>query len=276
MKKHYHVAAAISLLLCFCNIARSQTAAPNPQEILRKMVARYSSVSSYQDSGNVRVLSTPPSMISNLETPNFQNVSHQDEPLVCFKTFYLRPQMFRFEWNSSSLGILRAATIWSDGEHPYRWVPTRASKKDEFLLQKGTALRVFINEATGPSNGAIFFVPSLLIREVSHVSFADMLNTMSGLSIIREEKFDGEICHVIKGKIDAIPWMLWIGKDSHLLRKTRTLYTRGSFHEMVEKGLNETLMAEEIHRDIKVNEKISIEVFKFRPQLQAHDVDLTQ
>jgi hypothetical protein len=70
--------------------------------------------------------------------------------------------------------------------------------------------------------------------------------------------------------------VLWVGEKSRLLRKTRTLYTSGSFHERLEKGRARAYVAEEIHRDIRVNGKIPLEVFRRRPQVLANDVDLTR
>jgi hypothetical protein len=70
--------------------------------------------------------------------------------------------------------------------------------------------------------------------------------------------------------------VLWIGRESHLLRKTRTLYTSASFHETLEKrGRVQTSIAEEVHRDIKVNMPIPPTVFKYKPPIRVDDTDLT-
>ena len=83
-----------------------------------------------------------------------------------------------------------------------------------------------------------------------------MVLSMTELSLVRDEQVEGEACYVISGKMYETPWVLWVGKSSGLLRKTRTLYVSGSFHEMMEKGKVKTSVAEEIHRDIRINEKI--------------------
>lgn len=121
------------------------------------------------------------------------------------------------------------------------------------------------------------FHPSLLMKDVSPFSFGDMISIMDRASLIREEQIDGEPCHVIKGDISGVPWVLWVGKESYLLRKTRTLYTSASFHETLErKGGVKTSVAEEVHRDIKVNGRIPEAIFRYRPQLRADDIDLTR
>jgi hypothetical protein len=99
---------------------------------------------------------------------------------------------------------------------------------------------------------------------------------MTQIERLREEEFDGEMCHVIKGNLSGVPWVIWVGKESYLLRKTRTLYSGDSFHEKVQKGIAKALIAEEIHRNIKINERIPEEVFKYKPRFRADDVDLTR
>ena len=275
-KRHYFVAALISILLSFGNIALAQTVAPNPQTILKRMIARYESVSSYQDSGIVRVLPGDPTLIAGSESHRFQAVMFRDETLVSFKIYYARPRKFRFEWKSFFLQASRDAAIWSDRKQAYSWMPNVYPRNDGFTLSNRADLRFYIEEAKGLSGGAVFLVPSLVMNDVSYFSFADMVNAITELSLIREEQFDGELCYVIKGKMYGTPWVLWVGKNSHLLRKTRTLYTGGSFHEKMEKGIRETLMLEELHRDIKINVKISEKAFEYKPQVQAHDSDLTR
>jgi outer membrane lipoprotein-sorting protein len=265
---HHFVAAVICCLLCFCNVARSQTTTPDPQIILKKMIARYASLSSYQDSGVVRIVPGNPALATSLESPRFQVVSFQDDLLVSFKTYYASPRMFRFEWKSSFLPTSREAVIWSDGEKAYSWTPDMYPKNGGgFTLESGGNLRFYLGEARGSSGGAVFPVPSLLMEDVDYLPFGRMINSMRGSLLVREEEFDGETCYVIKGNIYGTPWVLWVGRESQLLRKTRTSYSRGgSFHEKMEKGIRKTFMAEEIHRDIRINEEIPKEVFKYKPQ----------
>jgi hypothetical protein len=155
-------------------------------------------------------------------------------------------------------------------------MPDGISRNDSYRLSNGADLRYYVGEATGSSIGAIFFIPSLLIEDLDYVPFGKMISSMTELSLVKDEPFNGETCHVIGGKMSGTPWVLWIGKSSHLLRKTRTLYTSGSFHESLEKGRIKTFVAEEIHHDIRINEKIPEETFKYKPQLRASDVDLTR
>lgn len=274
-KKHLcFVAAVIGFLLCQCNAVYGQSAKPNPQVILRRAVVRYASMSSYQDSGTVRILSGDLALSGRPSPPLFQSVSANDETLVYFKTYFRRPRMFRFEWRNSLLRVPRNSVIWSDRKQAYRWASDGTLGKAGFLLENGPDLSSYIESAVESSSGAVFLVPSLLMKDVSPYTFADVLSNMTELSLLTEEQVDGEMCFVIKGNTSTAPWVLWVGKKSHLLRKTRTLYSGGSFHEKVEKGIVKTLIAEETHLDIKINKKIPEDVFKFTPQMQLHDVDL--
>jgi hypothetical protein len=123
--------------------------------------------------------------------------------------------------------------------------------------------------------GAVFWIPTLLLREpiVDH-GFPDILSTVSNSSIVREELFDGEICYVIKARLSEVPWLMWIGKSSHLLRKTRTWYSPTSFNPLT-KNLKDAFVAEEIHNNIRVNRAIPKAFFRYRPVFGPKDVDLT-
>ena len=274
-KRQYPVLTAIGLLLCFHGVARSQGSPPNPKVILGEMIALYKGASSYQDSGVVNLLPGDPTLPASSKGFGFSGASYREEMLVSFKTYYARPRMFRFDWTSSSPRASREAVVWSDGKRAYSWTPDMANRDGSFTLFEEASLWACLEAAMRSSGGAAYHVPTLLMKDVSPDKFADYLNAMAEASLLREEMSDGESCHVIAGKIFGTPWVLWIGKRSRLLRKTRTLYVRGSFHDSL-KGVGETSVAEEIHRDIRINEKIPERVFRYGPQILAGDDDLTR
>lgn len=267
------------LTLCTGGVARGQAAAPDPKAILKQMVERYARLTSYQDSGAVQTLDAGSWLAAGPAAPRLARVSSGGDTLVSFKTFYARPRMFRFEWRNHLKPTSREAVVWSDGRKSYGWMPNVARGDGDdgsFVLQGGEKLRSYVEEAQRSSSGAAFFVPSLLMKDLDYIAFGEMLGSMSGLKLIREERFDGEVCHVIGGDIFGGPWLLWVGKESRLLRKTRTLYTSGSFHETLRTGRARTMVAEEVHRDIRVNEKLPAGTFSYRPRLRADDIDLTR
>jgi outer membrane lipoprotein-sorting protein len=278
MRRFPHfIAVVMGLLLYPSGVAYGQGTTPNPKVILKEMVARYAGFSSYQDSGVVQTLPGESLLAASPTRPRFINIASSGGTLVSFKTYYARPGKFRFEWRSPLLKASRDAAIWSNGKQAYSWTPDVAGIGEGYILNSGSELRSYVDEAQRWSGGAVFFVPSLLMKDVSPFSFGDMLSIMEGLSLLREEQFDGEPCYVIKGNISGVPWVLWVGKESYLLRKTRTVYTSVSFHETLEKkGRVKTSIAEEVHRNIRVDENIPETVFRYRPQLRADDIDLTR
>jgi outer membrane lipoprotein-sorting protein len=277
MRRSPHsISATMSLLLFLSSIAYSQSTPPNPKAILKEMVSRYSGFSSYQDTGVVQTLPSESLLAVASASPSFITIASGDTTLVSFKTYFARPRLFRFDWKGAFIPSSRVAVVWSDGNKDYSWMPSRYPGRTGFELSSGSNLSFYTHEASGTSAGAIFFVPSLLMDDIDDVPFGRMVTSMTELALLGDERMDGEDCRVIKGKIDGTPWVLWIGKKSYLLRKTRTLYTSSSFHEMVEKGRVKTSVAEEVHHDIKVNEKIPTEVFKYQPHLLSNDVDLTR
>lgn len=281
VQRCYPFVAAVSVfLLCIGTVTYGRTAAPDSRIILKRMIVRYASAMSYQDSGEVRVLSEPPDVAISLGAPlqqvSFQNeqVSFQNDLLVSFKTYYSSPRMFRFEWRSFLRPTSREAVVWTDGETAFSWMPTSCLKDcDGFTLSSGANLRPYLDEATKSAAGANFFVPSLLVKDATYSPFSDMLSSATQLSVVSEQQIDGETCYVIKAKISGVPWMLWIGKDSSLLRKTRTRYSEASFHK---KRTDQHLVAEEIHHDIILGKEIPRKIFSDKPRLQVNDTDLTR
>jgi hypothetical protein len=237
------------------------------------MIARYENLVSYQDSGVVKTRVAEPLGISNLDGRYLGAASFQEETIVVFKTYFKRPRMFRFEWKSPFLHSSREAIIWSDGRRALQWMPDNSRRTERFTLYDGGDLEFYFGQAKASSAGSIFFVPTLLMNEASPFPFANMLAIATELSLLREEQCDGETCFVIKCNMSGAPWTLWVGKTSYLLRKTRTVYMSGSFDDR--KVISKSLIAEEIHRNIRINRKIPRVVFQFKPKLQANDLDLT-
>lgn len=267
----HFITAAMGLLLCLSGVAYSQTTPQDPNVILKEMVARYAELSSYQDTGVVRILPVVSLRESGPQHPRPKSKSSGGDPLVTFKTYYVRPRMFRFECKSSRWRASRESVFWTDGEKAYAWTPDGYRRGETFALRSGNDLNYYANEASKAGSEAILLVPSLLMEELDFFPFREGVLSMTDSSLLGDEQVEGEACYVIGGSVYGRPWVLWIGKSSRLLRKTRTPHLTGSFH-----NIEKVSVAEEIHRDIRINEKIPREVFKYRPQLRANDVDFTR
>jgi outer membrane lipoprotein-sorting protein len=238
------LASVLSLISGFGSQSSSQSLqqalqkpSPHPglaKSILQKSGDKYAAVSSYQDSGTVEVTS---------------NGEQKPTKRVHFKTYFMRPDLFRFEWIDDSTGELTNNIIWLNGKEVSVYQAPN-------VLKRGEALGLVA--ATVQSEGAAQSIPRLL----THVGgFA--LTELDELSLEREEQFDGAPCYVIKGKHQVptttyAPYPkvqstgkeelatieLWIDKTDYVIRKIRTTITIDS------------TVQEEIHRDIKLDEKI--------------------
>src|ERR1044072_1454737 len=222
LKVLFIVLVALFIFLTGNDTVLSQSKAPLPQTIVKNMTERYAALSSYQDAGVVE-------MISSDSLPRRSTD-------IFFKTYFTRPKKLRFEWlDYLSLASNGRNAIWSDGEKVfsfYSFEPDRIEAKENVGMA--------IAGATGVSLGSAHTVPSLLLSEVNGF----LLTDLTKLSLKREEVFEGEECYVLEGyHPSAEPWQLWISKKDSLLRKLRTMSTNGEFEE-------------EIHRDIKVDDKV--------------------
>ena len=154
-------------------------------------MVRYENLTSYEDSGVVRVMPGSKSLTLN-KRPRIERVGFQEDAAVSFRTYYVRPHSFRFDWQSAMDNSARLASVWSDGHRAYSWQPGPGSKKDAFTLYAKGSLSFNLEQATRPSAGAIFFIPTLLIKDSSYFPFGVMLSRMKAASIIRDEELDGE------------------------------------------------------------------------------------
>jgi len=112
------------LLLPFYVNFRQATEPVRPEAIIERMKEIYSECRSYQDEGSV---------ITKSEKSGSQSLNP-----VTFKTYFVRPDKFRFEWKTRLFpgGLMLFNVIWSDGEatHTY-WESGKLDKMDS--LQSG-------------------------------------------------------------------------------------------------------------------------------------------
>lgn len=263
-----------SFVLLLSTAAYPQTK-PTAREIINGMVAQYKTLSSYQDAGDVVVAQAEPK-IARLGNISFQSPPRAGETIVSYRTYFVRPKLFRFDWNPSGTHS-RDASIWSDGKKIYEWMPAFGTRETNFTLTTSKHLDMTIMDAARSSAGAVYPLISMFITGANVVtSLADTLDMATELALLKEEPVDGEMCYVIKANLGGAPWTLWIAKQRKLIRRTRTVYSYGSFDESVRTGVQKQFVAEETRRDIKINEPIAKNVFSYRPTLQSGDFDLTR
>ena len=198
-------------------------------QIVKRMAARYASAKSYRDEGAVR-------SISRLKNGQTQEIN-------TFRTFFVRPKKFRFEWNdvggpqNGDLNI-----VWTGGDEVFSYSPLLGMEKEEDL-------DMAIAGATGISRGAAHSIPVLLFPDKSGFRVTEM----NRITLTGEERFEGANCYVVKGFHPfGFAIELWIGKDDFLLRRILEHNDDGTVDE-------------EIRRNISVDGAISDDSFRFTP-----------
>lgn len=200
------------------------------QEILHKMAERYASVSSYQDTGYIEETHITKS-----------NKWISKKP---FKTYFVRPNLFRFEWKAQYFpgSPWINCVLWSDGDKTFTyWEPNKLD------IMKSLAHGILAN--AGISSEGTINVPCMLFNMECGL-FKE--KSIENILFPKEEVFNGKKCLHLKirdkrGKI----YEVWIERDSYLLRRLKKRSNYADF----------TVITDEIHEDIKINEKIEIKIF---------------
>lgn len=222
--KAFSICCAVLILLCNSRAVDCQTEGLTAQAIVAKMGAQYAQASSYQDTGVVME-------------------GDSKEPILNFKTHFVRPQLFRFEWTKRNAPE-RVYVIWNDGQQAYSYYSWR-----DPMVEKEQDVGFAIAGATGISNGAAHTIPSLLMPDVG----GTLLTELTNLFLVEEQRFEGEDCFVVKGADrDNSPVEMWISKRDFLLRQIKQRYDDGTF-------------TWDIRREVKLNGPIAPETFSFIP-----------
>lgn len=228
LKACFSVLAALFMFLMFDVTVVGQGQVSPGQVIVYKMAERYAALSSYQDSGVVETVTEGPLARRGTD--------------IYFKTNVTRPNKLRFEWiDYVSPASFEKSAIWSDGVKSYGFYsfePDHVETKEDIGMT--------VAGATGVSQSSAYTVPRLLISEIDGFS----LTELEKLTLKKEEVFEGEECYVIEGyHPNGKAWQLWISTKDFLLRKLRTPSLKDEFQE-------------EIHREIRVNDKIAEETYQ--------------
>ena len=197
------------------------------------MADRYLAATSYQDVGFVQLRSSDSS-------------SAKIKVLNSFSTFFARPEFYRFQWRSNDENDKGWKVIWTGGD----FFSTLDENGDrEIELNRGMT----IARASAVTRGASQTVATLLSGTVRGFRVSEM----SQLSLLRQEKFDGENCYVVRGRHPlGFAIDVWISKNDFLIRKIRQTNGDGSFQE-------------EIRRNIKFDVPIAPEIFQYKSKKTA-------
>jgi len=170
--------------------ARNDDAALAPETILLRMARVYRNCRSYRDSGEVR---------TTLLTDGGRAGS--DRP---FKTAFVRPERFRFQFTDTGLGERSSSYIvWKDGDEVHSWWDAKPGVRNAGTLQDG--LRI----AAGVSGGSSIRIPGLLLPG----------SVGEGPLIIAAERIQdgsdrGVPCFRTRGKSQKTPYTLTMGEQT--------------------------------------------------------------
>jgi len=174
---------------------------PSGESIIRAVIERYSRLDSYCDRGAV------------------YGESRTDGPYaeVTFETAYVRPNLFRFAFESPHPFPALSHLIWRcvvgcDGARSYLRIEPPGKPAD---LRFEDNVATVVAGATGISGGSAHTIARLLLGTVGGLSLTDLRDwTISGSTVV-----DDIACHQLVGKHPfGHEWGLVVERDSLLLR----------------------------------------------------------
>ncbi len=190
--------------------ASAQT--PDATQLLREVQAKYASLQSYSDVGEVHSTLTRSASDGSASAAADQP---SQIPPTSFSIKLARFQMYKVVWTQHG----EKGALWSDGG--YRFVSMPGMKYEPQSTEMAFA------EASGVSGGAANTIPSIFFNFPGNA-----VNSIEGATITGEESIDGDDCYVVKSHSQksnqllgsgeaAIDFTLWISKGSRLIRQTR-------------------------------------------------------
>jgi outer membrane lipoprotein-sorting protein len=226
--------ALVVAILSFGLPLMAQPKNTDATSILNDMFRVYSRLGSYQDEGI---------LITTNDEPTGGSIEK-----IPFKTFFKRPNLFRFEWTEFTITKLgRTYMVWFNGKEAFTyWEPDR--------YEKEKSLSLAVAGATGVSSMTVNTVSSMLLRDELGNS---TLKRLTEVSLAGEELFEGVPCYRIKATESDERIELWVGKNDFLLRKLRREKKQGDVLSI----------NEETRRKIQVDQSIPEIVFNYKPPI---------
>lgn len=178
-------------ILTIALITSASFAEEKGEELYKKLIERYQSLSSYQDEG---------------ETVYYLQEGKKSKQTIKFKTHYSDPNLVRFEFlkHDPNFKFMKSRhVIWFDGKKSYS-----AWDKE---VEEVEYMRLAFAGATGISMGTAPKIPSLLLD----YGIGAGIHRLEYPKLVGTEEFDGRQCFHLK----ASGINLWVSKDDLLIRK---------------------------------------------------------
>jgi hypothetical protein len=217
-----------ALLACVGTAATAQEsalavdpAALSPVTILLTMKKVYAGCRSYRDTGTVRTSSETEGSRFGGEMP--------------FRTAFLRPGPFRFEFVDTGLGDRSSkVALWWNGAEVHSWWDAQPGERLSESLQQA------LDAAAGISGGASLRIPGMLLPAIVGAGAP-----LVGPELLQDADDRGVACLRITGKSRATPYAqtsgtitvtvqdetvtLWVDRTKFLLRKVVDVKTLSTY-----------------------------------------------
>lgn len=193
------VAALLLVALFSPSFVRAQNeATASAQSILERTATVYRTCRSYRDTGAVTIVFIEPRGKS-------QTVVRP------FRTEFVRPRRFRFEYTEKQGGTVERYVVWDDGHVARSWWTVDPQ------VRTSPSLRMPLAGATGVSGGSAHTAPRLLMPEtVGGWAITDLANAR----VLGADRVGGADCWKLTGlDRQGNPNYVWIDKRTYLLRK---------------------------------------------------------
>lgn len=222
---------------------------PSPVDILARSAERYATCRTYQDAGELV------DVLVNGGRPWQRRTSRKP-----FQTAYVRPDRVLFEFKERTLGPESEwphFALWSE-DGAYREWSTFLAEETPRASRFETLERALASEEL-LYLGSTARVPRLL----AGLDDASALAAFESLELAGEDDIDGHTCWRIAGRREGLPEVLWIDRETHLLRRhhertyfdpqvERVLIPKGGALSLVTKFTTETTTFYSPRMDVEI------------------------
>ena len=182
--------------------------ADHAKALLKEVAARYASITSYSDCGEVHT----------------QLIDKDRIFTTIFSTLYKKPSLYRFEFerlhpHAPLQNVITRNAVVFDGSTAYTWKQTGA---DDPQTEFAESFSLAIAAATGVSAGSAHRIGRLLIPSIGGYSILDLVDLRQGADAV----VDGTPCYSVAARYpkSATPDMEFvIEKSTLLIRRIKTI-----------------------------------------------------
>jgi outer membrane lipoprotein-sorting protein len=147
-----------------------------------------------------------------------------------FKTAFVRPDRFRFEYSVKGKAASRYI-VWAQGNEVRTWWDLTRR------LDTPPSLSMALAGATGVSGGSAYIIPSLLLpTEVVGRRWTDVTEATR----IADARLDNVECHRVVAKFGESPITIWIDSKNYTIRRIDFQSATMSYHPVLDEVIDDT------------------------------------